>query len=123
MTTSAPVFETLFKSADLLALLGPTVMRLYEFGNKPVVPTYPYATYQNYAGDAQQFLGNLPDVDSYSIQFDIYSKDASSLRSIALAMRDAIEPHAYITRWGMQGIDDDSKCYRYSFDVDWMVLR
>ena len=43
--------------------------------------------------------------------------------SIAAALRDAIEPHAHITRWGGSSRDEKTKRYRYSFDVDWHVQR
>jgi len=120
---NAPIFQALMASPDVMNLLGPTILRFYDFANKPEQPTYPYGTFQNYAGFPQMFLGTLPDVDTFSIQIDIYSKSAAESRNVALAIRDAIEPHSYITRWGVQVQDDDTKSYRYSFDVDWMVLR
>lgn len=120
---TAPIFSVLMQSPDVMQLLGPTILRFYDFANKPEKPTYPYGTFQNYAGSPQMFLGTLPDVDTWSIQVDIFSKTSNEARTIAQAIRDAIEPHSYITRWGVQVQDDDTKSYRYSFDVDWMVLR
>jgi len=119
----APIFEVVFKDPNVLSLLGPKILRFYDFANKPEKPTYPYATFQNYAGSPQMFLGTLPDVDTFSLQIDIFSLSSSESRNIALAIRDAIEPHSYITRWGDQVLDDETKSFRYSFDVDWMVLR
>ena len=42
---------------------------------------------------------------------------------MALALRDAIEPVAYITAWLGESIDPDTKNNRFSFQVDWIVLR
>jgi hypothetical protein len=42
---------------------------------------------------------------------------------VALALRDAIEPAAYITAWLGEAIDPDTKNNRFSFQVDWIVLR
>ena len=120
---NAPIFAVLAASPDVMKLLGPTILRFYDFANKPEKATYPYATFQNYAGSPQMFLGTLPDVDTFSLQIDVFSKSATEVRAVALAIRDAIEPFSYITRWGVHVQDDDTKSYRYSFDVDWMVLR
>ncbi|PPC64883.1 hypothetical protein C1Y41_04555 [Pantoea sp. ICBG 1758] len=120
---NAPIFEVLAQSPDVMKYLGPTILRFYDFANKPEKATYPYGTFQNYAGSPQMFLGTLPDVDMFSLQVDVFAKTAAEARNIALAIRDAIEPHSYITRWGDHVQDDETKSYRYSFDVDWMVLR
>lgn len=49
------------------------------------------------------YLGTLPDYDSFSLQVDVYADTVSSVTAVAKALRDAIEPHAYITRWSDQG--------------------
>jgi len=120
---NAPIFEVLFQDPTVLKLLGPKILRFYSFDNKPEEVVPPYGTFQNYGGAPEQYLGTLPDVDTWSFQVDIYAKTAAEVRTIATAIRDAIEPHCYITRWGVQVIDDDKKYFRYSFDVDWMTLR
>jgi len=118
----APVFEVCSKNDSVIALLG-SPLRLYPFANIPQKVIYPYARWQNYGGSAEQYLGNLPDVDTFSFQMDVFGPSAAVVTNIAKALRDAIEPHAYITRWGDQTRDDETLSLRYSFDVDWIVLR
>jgi len=120
---NAPIFEVCQKSPEVMSFLGPKILRMYMFYSKPEKATYPYATVQNYAGSPEMYLGTLPDVDTWSLQIDVFSLSFNEATSVAKAIRDAIEPHSYITRWGVQTLDDDTKSYRYSFDADWMVLR
>ncbi|MCP2232879.1 DUF3168 domain-containing protein [Erwinia aphidicola] len=119
----APIFTTCAASADVRALLGDTTVRLYPFGKNPETPTYPYAVWQNITGGPENYLGTRPDADNYTLQVDIYANTDSEVIAVARALRDAIEPRAYITRWGEQEQDSETKRYRYSFDVDWIVLR
>ncbi|EIC82081.1 DUF3168 domain-containing protein [Serratia sp. M24T3] len=119
----APIFTVCSASAAVTALLGTNLLRIYPFGLKDDAVIYPYAVWQNVGGAPEMYLGTLPDCDSYTIQVDIYADTVPSLQAIAKALRDAIEPHAYITRWGDQDKDPETKRYRYSFDVDWIVTR
>jgi len=120
---NAPIFEICATNAEVLKVLGPSMIRMYMFDARPEKLTYPYATVQNFAGSAEMYLGTLPDVDTWSIQVDIFAKSTTEAKAVAKAIRNAIGPHSYITRWGIQSIDDETKSFRYSFDVDWMVLR
>jgi len=98
-------------------------MRLYPFGEHYDNITYPYVVWQNIGGSPENFLGNRPDIDSFSIQVDVYADTATSAISVAKAVRDVVEGHAYITRWGSQEMDSETRKYRYSFDIDWYVKR
>lgn len=119
----APIFEVCSASAGVIGLLGNMPVRLYPFGQYDGEIQYPYAVWQNIGGDPPQYLDRVPDYDSYSLQVDIYAKTAGEVMAVAKALRDAIEPNAYITRWGGQTRDTETKTYRYSFDVDWLVKR
>lgn len=119
----APIFEVCSASDGVVALLGNMPVRLYPFGQYDGEITYPYAVWQNIGGDPPQYLDRTPDHDNYSLQVDVYAKTASEVLAVTKALRDAIESHAYITRWGGQTRDTETKTYRYSFDVDWIVKR
>ena len=47
----------------------------------------------------QRTTRQTSDADSYTLQVDVYADTVASATSVATALRDAIEPHAYITRW------------------------
>lgn len=119
----APIFPVCSANPAVLALLGSNPTRLYPFGLVEQSPARPYAVWQSIGGQSPQYLGDVPDVDGYTLQIDVYAENDASLLAAARALRDAIEPHAYIVRWGDQELDEETKLYRYSFDVDWLVPR
>ncbi|EOC5483499.1 DUF3168 domain-containing protein [Pseudomonas aeruginosa] len=117
-----PIYEKCSSNAVVKIVLGNPV-RLYPFGQAPQITTVPYAVWQTVTGLPENFLGNVPDLDTFTIQIDIYADSASQVRDVARALRDAIEPLAYVTAWRGESIDPDTKRYRYSLDVDWKVQR
>lgn len=119
----APIFKVCAASQAVTALIGESPVRLYPFGLHDDNVVYPYVVWQNISGYPENYLDKRPDADSYTLQVDVYADTVASAASVAAALRDAIEPHAYITRWGGQSRDQETKRYRYSFDVDWIVLR
>jgi len=120
---NAPIFKVCAASQAVTALIGVNPVRLYPFGLQDDDVVYPYAVWQNISGSPENYLDRRPDADSYTLQLDIYADSITSATGVAEALRDAIEPHAYITRWGTQSRDATTKRYRYSFDVEWIVLR
>lgn len=119
----APIFKVCAASPAVTALIGSNPVRLYPFGLQDDVVAYPYVVWQSIGGEPENYLDRRPDADSYTLQVDVYADTVTSATAVATALRDAIEPHAYINRWGGQSRDPETKRYRYSFDVDWIVLR
>lgn len=119
----APVFSVCAASPAVTALLGTDPLRLYPFGLQDDAVVYPYVVWQNVSGSPENYLAQRPDVDSFTLQVDAYADTVDEVIAVAAALRDAIEPQALITRWGDQTRDNDTRRYRYSFDVEWLVLR
>ncbi|MDU4943836.1 MAG: DUF3168 domain-containing protein [Mixta calida] len=119
----APIFSVCAASPAVNQLIGGDTLRLYPFGQQDDAVIYPYAVWQNVSGSPENYLAQRPDTDSFTLQVDAYADTPDEVIAVAAALRDAIEPHAYITRWGSQEIDSETKRYRYSFDVDWIVRR
>ncbi|MPS97505.1 MAG: DUF3168 domain-containing protein [Pseudomonas sp.] len=121
---TAPIFEVCAHDAGVVALLGAGAdLRLYSFGEAPEGVAKPYAVWQLVNGAPENYLAGRPDADGFTLQVDVYGTTGISVRKVRDAIRDAIEPRAYITRWGAEGRDPTTKNYRASFDVDWMVHR
>jgi len=118
-----PVFALAAASPGVTALLGSNPVRLYLFGEAPQGVTKPYAVWQMVGGVPENYLGNVPDTDSFTAQIDVYADRASTARQVSQALRDAYEPAAYITNWNGESRDPDTNNYRISFDVDFIVLR
>ncbi|WP_070096487.1 DUF3168 domain-containing protein [Pseudomonas sp. NBRC 111139] len=119
-----PIVRSCLQSPAVSALLGAgAAMRLYSFGEAEQDVVRPYAVWQIVTGIPENYLAGRPDLDGFTLQVDVYAATGDSARKVRDAIRDAIELEAYITRWGAERRDPETKNYRASFDVDWMVHR
>lgn len=118
-----PIYELLKASAPVTALLGNPKPRVYPFDQAPQTPTYPYATWQIITGSPENYLGQLPDMDSYGTQIDVWANDADSCIAVAKAIRDALEPSAYMTDYGNTERDADTFCFRYRMTFEFYKAR
>lgn len=118
-----PIFELCAADSDVQTNLGASPCRLYPFGEAPEKVTLPYAVWQRVGGAPENTLGDVPDIDSFTIQVDVYGSAEGSVRDAAQALRDVIEQHTHITDWGPEGRDPQTRHYRYNFSLDWWVDR
>jgi len=118
-----PIFAAIVAHPPALALLDGDIVRVFAFGEAPENTARPYVTWQVITGSPENYLANRPDIDGYTLQVDVWADDGQAARDVAAAVRDAIEPHAYIVRWGGESRDPDTRAYRLSFDVSWFVHR
>lgn len=120
-----PIYQLCNADAGVKALIpdGASHIRLYSFGNAPQGVVKPYAVHQLINGTPENYLGCRPDSDYATIQVDVYSDQASEVRTVAEALRDALEGDAYITSWRGESRDPDTLNYRFSFDVSFITNR
>lgn len=119
-----PIFSVCAADAAVTAQLGTNPTRLWPFGEAPQDGVLPYAVWQIIPGGApENFLADRPDIDSFMLQVDVYANSDASVNDVTVALRDAIERHAYIVRWGAQDTSPETGHRHISFDVDWMVHR
>jgi hypothetical protein len=121
--TYAPIFAVLSASSAVTALIGSSPVRAYPFGEAPQDVAKPYVVVQSVGGSPENYLSETPDIDSYSVQVDVYGLTGASARAVSSAVIAAIEPVAYVTSWGPEGRDPDTRNYRKSFTTDWWVNR
>lgn len=119
----APIFQICSASVEVTNLIGTNPVRLFPFGEAPQGVEKPYVVWQNISGSPENYLSNLPDGDGYSVQVDVYGFEGADVIDVATALRDALEPTAYITGWGNTGRDFETDLYRYNFTVDFLVNR
>lgn len=118
-----PVFETVAADTAAQALLGVNPTRFYPAGEAPQGVSSPYAVWRTVTGFPENYLDKTPDIDTYTIQVEVFASTLSAARGAAEAVRDAVEPLAHIVAWRGESRDVDTRLYRFSFDVDWMVNR
>lgn len=119
-----PIFAILDSSAVVRALLGAAPnMRLFPFGEASQNTPRPYATFQVVSGVPENYIGQHPDADSYRVQVDAWAETQVSANQLALAIRDAIEPHAYMVGSGSTTRDPETRAYRYMLDFEFKEYR
>lgn len=118
-----PIFTVCSTDADVQSNIGTSPCRLYPFGEAPPRVSTPYAVWQQVTGLPQNYINQMPDIDSYVLQVDAYADTVTAARDAAEALRNAIEPNAHIIGWRGEGRDPETNHYRYSFDVEWFVDR
>lgn len=120
-----PIFPPVKASSACRALLqgGTGEMRFYQFGLAPQNVQKPYAVWQRVFGQPYNHMNEVPNTDTFTLQVDIYADSAESSRNVAVAIRDAVEPLAYITNWLNESRDPETKNFRFGFQVDWIVER
>ena len=119
-----PIFDICSSDTSVLSLLGdgPT-LRLYPFGEALQNDRLPYAVWSLTEGAPENYLGQRPDVDVLTLALDVYGKTASSAHEVRDALLAAIEPHAHVVSWDGERREPDTKTYRVSFTIDWIVSR
>lgn len=119
-----PIFDVCSADTSLQALLGdgPT-LRLYPFGEALQKDKLPYVVWGLADGAPENYLGQAPDIDSLTLFVDVFAKTAESAREVRDALAAAIEPEAHIVSWDGERRDPETRAYRISFTVDWIVER
>ena len=120
-----PVFPAVAASAECVALLktGNGALRFYQFGQAPQNVQKPYAVWQRSSGAPENYLGQRPDIDQFSLQIDVYAGSGDQARTVAAALRDALEVIGHITSWLGESIDSETKAARFTFLLDVWTRR
>lgn len=114
-----PVYQTLLNSPA-----GPMVGgRIYRHGAAPQTTVRPYITWFLVTGSPENTLSELPDMDRCTVQVDCWSLSDADIVTLAIAVRDAIEPLAHMTTVPVDSQETDTKLYRMSLQFDWWLPR
>lgn len=126
-----PPFFQIVNVPAVQAIFGAKPLRVWTFGEAPEKETRPYAVFQTIAGTPENYINQVPDVDSWTVQVDVYSEAVEGKQADAIALvtngarvlRDALEPVAHITSWRGCSREAGTRLYRYSFDVAFVTDR
>lgn len=118
-----PFLPVLKATHAVTAIFGTNKLRIYGFGRASQNEALPYAVFQTASGLPENYLGQVPDMDAMTMQFDVYAANTEDATGGAKAIRDALEPIAYVTSWRGESRDPDTNHYRFSFDVDFLTSR
>ena len=106
------VFPILAGDSDVTGFIGSAPARVYRHGEAPQGVARPYVTWFLSSGIPENTLGELPLVDSYSVQIDCWSDSDAEVEQLAEAVRNAIEAEHHITSFGPNGRDPETMRYR-----------
>lgn len=117
-----PVFANLKDDSAVKAIFGDDP-RVFPHGIADQKTPTPYAVWQVVTGSPENYLGNLPDMDKFITQIDVYAQSAASASAGAKAIRDALEPVAHVDGWGGQFKEQPTGLNRFSFYVAFQTPR
>jgi hypothetical protein len=118
-----PLFSIVAADGTVQSVFGSNPVRVLPFGSADEKTPLPYAVWQTVGGSPENYLGDIPDIDSFLVQVDVYSKSISASRSGAEALRDALEPHAHVVSGSRESKDQITGNFRYSFDINFITSR
>lgn len=122
-----PIFQYATASPEVVALLGSGPTRFWPYSSAPhadnAASKAPYALWRLISGLAENNLSTTPQADNPAVQVDAYGTSATEARSVMLALRDAFEPHGYVTAYNGEFREDATGLYRASFTVEFWVYR
>lgn len=118
-----PFYTVCKADPTVRSLLGGTEPRIYPFGAAPQSVVKPYVVYQWIGGNPFNTLSCRPKEDRAVLQVDVYGLTTQSSTAVAKVIRYAIELQSFILAYRGEMRDEETKLYRTSFDVDWIVPR
>lgn len=108
-------------SAAVKAIIGTSPVRFYPLGAAPENVQAPYVTQRAIDVVPENTLSELPKVDSSRVQLSCWSDNTgtgpTSVQTLALALRDAIEPFHHILDIRDGGRDFETQRWRIDLDV------
>lgn len=112
------LFSIISSNPACQAVLGTNPCRFFPFGYSVQGMDKPYILWQNISGSPENNLSQSPDIDFNVIQVDIYGSSTQEVNSAFIAVRDALEAEGYITSFGVNEVDTETKLYRLGFDFE-----
>jgi hypothetical protein len=117
-----PVFQWLKASPSVLNIVG-NPPRIYRHGNAPqttdgkAMPN-PYVTWFVPSSEAAGNLSGTPPVDRIGVQVDCWHQTDKGIELLALAVRDALEPHGTSTGVIADLREPETRLYRIGLTFD-----
>ena len=115
-----PIYQTLLNAPAVYAIVED---RIFGSGQATQGEARPYIVWQIASAAPENNLSDTPEFDDQRIQIDCWSKDETTCKQLAQAVRDAIEVQAHITFGPWNDYEAETGLYRWSFDCTWFLDR
>lgn len=118
-----PVFSVLKSSANVKAFVGTNPPRIYKHGEAPQLvdgeKKLPYVTWFVATAAPENQLSGTPSTDRMTIQVNCWHDTSAGIDLLAQAVRDAIEPVAYMTGMPIDQREPETRLYWIALQFDW----
>jgi len=119
-----PVFALLNASAAVKALIGASPMRCWEdVAPQESTPLRPYIVWSVVGGTPENYLDQVPTMDSGRVRLGVWSNSVTERRTLANAVIAAIEPSAYMVGIPVGTYEPETKLFGYWIDFQFWVAR
>ena len=114
------VFTTLRANATVVSIVGTNIGGR---GSMPQETAAPYVTWFTVGDDPHNTLSEPPSSDFSSLQIDCWSMDEAEVKSLARAVRDALDAAGHANRVVTDLREPDTKLYRVGIEADFITQR
>jgi uncharacterized protein DUF3168 len=120
-----PIKTRLETSAAVVAAVGTgSTGKIFRNGEAPQgLRDTAYITWFVVADTPENNLSDTPPTDRVTVQADIYHPTDAGCNALAKAVRDCIEPVAYMTGAPVNHRDRETRLYRRALQFDWWLDR
>lgn len=115
-----PVYQTLRANATVLAAVGD---RIGAPGEVPQDTSSPYITWFIVIGQPHDTISEPPESDFTSVQIDCWAEDEGAVRSLAVAVRAALDAVGVHNRIAVHLREPNTKLYRVGIEADFITQR
>ena len=115
-----PVYQTLTAVPAIVALVAD---RIFGSGIATQGETRPYIVWQIISASPDNNLSDTPEQDAQRVQVDVYSISEQVCRQLETLVRNALEAQMHIVFGPWSDYESETKLYRWSQDVSWLLDR
>lgn len=115
-----PVYQVLTAVPAIVAIVGD---RIFGSGVATQDKSRPYIVWQIVSANPDNNLSDTPEQDAQRVQVDVYSISEQICRQLETLVRDALEAQMHIVYGPWNDYEVETKLYRWSQDVSWLLDR
>lgn len=114
------VYPLLSANPVITGLVGD---RIYRHGSAPEKVTRPYITWYLALGRPEIVVNATPCVDFDAVRIDCWSESDAQVETLAYAVRSTLDSAGIANRIALNMREIDTKLYRITLDVDFILPR
>ncbi|MCC2632182.1 MAG: hypothetical protein K0S48_68 [Ramlibacter sp.] len=118
-----PIFALLKAAPAVTAIVGTDPVKVFRHGAAPQGTVAPYVVWSVISDVPENNLSDLPPTDRVTVQVDCYHTTDAGIEQLAIAVRNALEPHGHMTGMPINQRETDTQLFRIALQFDLWVGR